>query len=141
MSAVNTRRAQTIAGRVPRLGTDGGHHGAILCSEGGRSKMRTLKRILKRLSSWARTQQDEERLRAEIEEHLALQTADNIRSGLSPADARRQAVLKFGAVEAVKESYREQRGLPFVETLIRDTRHSLRRLRMTPAFTVTTVLM
>jgi predicted permease len=102
--------------------------------------MRALKRILKRLSSWATTQQDEERLRAEIEEHLALQTADNIRSGLSPADARRQAVLKFGAVEVVKESYREQRGLPFVETLIRDTRHSLRRLRMTPAFTVTSVL-
>ena len=79
--------------------------------------MRTLKRILKRLSSWATTQQGEERLRAEIEEHLALQTADNIRSGLSPAEARRQAVMKFGAVEAVKESYREQRGLPFVETL------------------------
>lgn len=102
--------------------------------------MRALKRILKRLSSWVTTQQDEGRLRAEIEEHLALQTADNIRSGLSPADARRQAVLKFGAVEAVKESYREQRGLPFVETVIRDTRHSLRRLRMTPAFTVTSVL-
>jgi len=102
--------------------------------------MRTLKRFLKRLTSWASRQQDEHRLQAEIEEHLALQTADNIRSGLSPAEARRQAVLKFGAVEALKESYREQRGLPFVETLIRDTRYSLRRLRMTPAFTVTAVL-
>jgi predicted permease len=102
--------------------------------------MRALKRILKQLSSWATTQRDEERLRAEIEEHLALQTADNIRSGLSPAEARRQAVLKFGAVEAVKESYRDQGGLPFLETLIRDIHHSLRRLRMTPAFTVTTVV-
>src|SRR5438874_12877441 len=102
--------------------------------------MRTLKRILKRLSSWATTQQDEERLRAEIEEHLALQTADNIRSGLSPAVARRQSVLMFGAVEALKESYREQRGLPVVETLIRDTRHSLRRKRWIPAFIVTPVL-
>ncbi|HXB68262.1 MAG TPA: ABC transporter permease [Candidatus Acidoferrales bacterium] len=102
--------------------------------------MRTLRRFLRRLSSWATTRQDEERLRAEIEEHLALQTAENARAGLSPVEARRQAVLKFGGVEAMKESYRDQRGLPFLETLIQDTRHALRRLRMAPAFTIATVL-
>src|SRR3984957_3998004 len=102
--------------------------------------MRTLRRFLRRLSSWARTRHEEERLRAEIEEHLALQTADNARAGLSPVEARRQAVLKFGGVEAMRESYRDQRGLPFVETLIEDTRHALRRLRNAPAFTITTVL-
>ena len=102
--------------------------------------MRTLRRFLNRLSSWARTPQDEERLKAEIEEHLALQTDENLRTGLSPAEARRQAVLKFGTVEAVRESYRDQRGLPFVETLIDDTRHALRRLRNAPAFTITTIL-
>jgi predicted permease len=102
--------------------------------------MRTLRRFFKRLSSWRTTEQDEQRLRAEIEEHLALQTAENVRAGLSPGEARRQAVLTFGAVEAMKESYRDQRGLPFLETLIQDTRHALRRLRMAPAFTVTTVL-
>jgi len=85
-------------------------------------------------------QQGEERLQAEIEEHLALQTAENLRAGLSPADARREAVLKFGGVEAMKESYRDQRGLPFAETLIRDSRLALRRLRMAPAFTVATML-
>jgi predicted permease len=79
-------------------------------------------------------------LRTEIEEHLALQTAENVRAGLSPVEARRHAVLKFGAVEAMKESYRDQRGLPFMETLIQDTRHALRRLRNAPAFTITTVL-
>jgi len=40
----------------------------------------------------------------------------------------------------MKEGYREQRGLPFLETLIQDTRHALRRLRMAPAFTIATVL-
>jgi macrolide transport system ATP-binding/permease protein len=102
--------------------------------------MRTLRRLVRRLSSWATTQQDEERLRAEIEEHLALQAADNVRAGLSLIEARRQAVLKFGGVEAMKEGYRDQRGLPFLETLIQDTRHALRRLRMAPAFTTATIL-
>ncbi len=102
--------------------------------------MRSLRRFFKRLSSWSKTRQDEERLRAEIEEHLALQTAENVRAGLSPIEARRQAVLKFGAVEAMKEGYRNQRGIPFLETLTQDTRHALRRLRNAPAFTITTVL-
>lgn len=102
--------------------------------------MRTLKRFFRRLISWATTQQDEERLRAEIADHLELQTAENIRAGLSPVEARREAVLKFGGVEPMKEVYRDQRGLPFLETLIQDTRHALRRLRMAPAFTIATVL-
>src|SRR5215467_10278503 len=102
--------------------------------------MRTLRRFLKRLTSWATTREDEERLRAEIEDHLALQTAENIRAGLSPDEARRQAVLKFGAVEAVRESYRDQRRLPILETLFNDTRHALRRLRRAPAFTIASVL-
>ena len=65
--------------------------------------MRALRRFFRRLGSWATAQQDEERLRAEIEDHLAFQTADNVRAGLSAAEARRQAVLKFGAVEAMKD--------------------------------------
>ncbi|HEV8037224.1 MAG TPA: ABC transporter permease [Bryobacteraceae bacterium] len=102
--------------------------------------MKTLKRFFNRLRSFATTHQSEQRLQAEIEEHLALETARNLRAGLSPADARRQALLKFGTVEAIRESYRDQRGLPFVETLIQDTRHALRRLRNAPAFTITTIL-
>ena len=102
--------------------------------------MRAMRRFLKRLFSSLRTQRDEERLQAEIEEHIAFQTDENLRAGSSPAEARRQALLKFGPVEAIRESYRDQRGLPFMETLIQDTRHALRRLRMAPAFTIATVL-
>lgn len=102
--------------------------------------MRSLRRFFRRLISWAAARRDEERLQAEIEEHLALQTAENLRAGLSHADARREAALKFGGVEAMKESYREERSLPFAETLIRDSRLALRRLRMAPAFTAATIL-
>jgi predicted permease len=102
--------------------------------------MKKLRRFLKRLTSWANRRRDEDRLGAEIAEHLALQIEDNVRAGLSPEEARRQAVLKFGALEAIKEDYREQRTLPSVEALLHETRHALRRLRKTPGFTATVMI-
>lgn len=102
--------------------------------------MRALRRFFQRIVALTKWRQNEDRLQEEIEAHLALQTAENMRTGLSPVEARRQAVLKFGAVEAMKDSYRDQRGIPFLEALIQDMRYTLRRFRRAPAFTVTTVL-
>jgi len=83
---------------------------------------------------------EHDRLRKEIEEHLALQTADNLRAGFSPTEARRQAVLKFGSVEAIREDYWSERGLAFAETMLRDLRFGWRSLRRSPGFTAVAVI-
>jgi hypothetical protein len=91
--------------------------------------MRSLRRFFSRLGNFATRRQDDERLREEIAEHIALQTAENVRAGLSPVEARRQAMLKFGGVEAIKEDYRAEGGLLLVENLLRDLRFAARMLR------------
>src|SRR5258708_30958320 len=102
--------------------------------------MRPLRRFLTRLFNSGIRRAHEERLREEIEQHIALQTAENLRVGLSPVEARRQAMLKFGGVEAMKQDYRAERGPLFIENLMRDVRFALRLLRKSPGFTAVAVV-
>jgi predicted permease len=97
--------------------------------------MRYLRRFLTRLFSSARRRAQDERLREEVEGHIALQTEENLRAGLSPVEARRQAKLKFGGVEAMKQDYRAERGLLLIEDLLQDVRFAIRSLRRTPGLT------
>jgi macrolide transport system ATP-binding/permease protein len=102
--------------------------------------MKSLRRFFARLFNSAARRAQDDRLREEIEGHIALQTAENLRAGLSPVEARRQAILKFGGVEAIKEEYRAERGLPFVENFVQDVRFALRSLRRTPGLTAFVVI-
>jgi hypothetical protein len=96
--------------------------------------MRLVRRLLMRLVNFLTRARGDERLREEMEEHLALQTEENLRAGMGPAEERRQAILKFGAVEPAPEGYLAEKGLPFFETLLQDTRYSLRRFGKSPGF-------
>src|SRR6185503_15575758 len=83
----------------------------------------------------------ERELTEEIESNLQLHIDDNIRSGMSPAEARRVAVMKLGGVEQAKEAYRDRTTIPFLESVVQDLRFTLRQLRKNPAFTITATAM
>ena len=102
--------------------------------------MTSLRRFLTRVVNLATGHTQDERLSEEIQEHIALQTAENLRAGLSPVEARRQAMLKFGGVEAMKQDYRAEGGLLFVENFLQDLRFAIRSLRRTPELTAFVVI-
>jgi hypothetical protein len=59
---------------------------------------------------------------------------------MTPKEARRQAHLKFGAVEAVRADCHAEKGLPFVEDLCGDVRYARRVLWKSPAFTLVALI-
>ena len=71
----------------------------------------------------------------EFRHHLELLEAENRARGLLPDEARQAALRDFGSLTQVQEAYRDQRGIPMLETLLRDVRFSLRSMWRTPVLT------
>ena len=105
-----------------------------------RNKMKRLRAWFLRLGGFFQKDRGDREFSAEMESHLQLHIADNLRAGMSAEEARRNALIKLGGVEQTKEIVRERRGLPMLEVLMQDLRFGARMLRKNAGFTVIGVL-
>src|SRR5215831_16434314 len=98
-------------------------------------------RAWKRLLAVFRRDHLDRDLDDEIRSHVELATEEYLGRGYSPAEARHQALLKFGVVEAAKDAHRDSRGLAWLEGLFYDLRHAVRGLARDRSFTLTSIVM
>ena len=94
-----------------------------------RFALRRLAELSRRRSQSVAEQDDE------FSFHIEMETAENIRRGMTEADARRTALLRFGGMQRFREETTDARGVVAVDNLARDTRFALRRLHRAPGFT------
>jgi putative ABC transport system permease protein len=102
--------------------------------------MRHLRAALRRIAGFFTGHREDNDLRDELQSHLDMETAENIRRGMNPDAARRQALMASGGVTQAAEAVRDQRGLPWIETAVADVRYAFRTLRHSPAFTAIVVI-
>ncbi len=102
--------------------------------------MRWIREGWRRLRSLTRVDALERGLDEEIRFHIERQTEKNLRAGMTPDVARRQAYLKFGGVERIKESTRDEFRPALVQDSLLDLRYGVRALLRAPVFTVVAAL-
>ena len=99
-----------------------------------------LQQFFHRVTSIFRRKKLDRDLDAELAAHLDLATEENLQRGLSPEEARRQALIRFGGTQQAIEQHRDARGLPGLEVLIQDLRYAVRALFKNPGFTIAVVI-
>src|SRR5262249_45381543 len=102
--------------------------------------MRYFRAALARLAGFFTGERADDDLRDELQTHLDMETAENVRRGMAPDVARRRAMLSAGGLTQAAEAVREQRGMPWLESVVADVRYAIRSLRHSRAFTVVVVL-
>lgn len=97
--------------------------------------MKLLRRSVRRIRNLVSRQSGQERFLEEMEQHLLRLTEENMRLGMSPEEARRRAVLKFGAAGAIREQHHAEKSLPLIESAMQDLRYAARILGRSWGFT------
>ena len=92
------------------------------------------------LGAFFRRSKLEDRLRDELQLHVDLLTEKNIRLGIAPYEAQRQARMAVGGFEQARETVRDARGFGFIEDIGRDFRYGLRALHRSPGFAAVAAL-
>ena len=98
------------------------------------------RRWLSRLAGVIARGHRERDMAEELASHLRMEIEERIARGESPAEARRQALLRSGGMDVAKEAIRGQRGVPFLDHLGQDLRYAGRTIRRSPGFAAVTVL-
>jgi predicted permease len=93
-----------------------------------RAAFTRLRELFRRRSRLAAEQNEE------FSFHVEMETAENIRRGMSDADALRAALLRFGGTQRYREETSDARGFVALDNLARDARLAFRRLRRAPGF-------
>src|SRR5436190_23838488 len=93
----------------------------------------SIKRFFRR-SRW-----DDERAR-ELEAHLAIETEDNLRRGMTASEARDAARRKLGNTTLVREEIYQMNTMALVDSTWRDLKHGARLLRLSPGFAIVAIL-
>lgn len=101
--------------------------------------MRRLCAFLSRVRGLARDNRQDQEFVEELQSHLQMHISDNIRLGMTPDQARREALLKLGGVEQTQQRHRDQRAFPLLESFFYDLRFAFRSLRKSPGFTIVAV--
>ena len=102
--------------------------------------MISLRQTLDRIRAMFRSEQLDREVNEEMASHLEMAVEENLRRGMSPEEARRQALVRFGGVQQAIERHRESRTLPWVDVLRQDLRFTFRMLRRDSGFAVVAVL-
>src|SRR5262252_5705055 len=98
--------------------------------------MRWIAESWRRLRSLTRRDTLEAGLDEEIRFHIERQTEKNLRAGMTPVEARREAHVRFGGVEGVKERARDEFRPALMQDALLDLRYGVRGLRRAPVFTL-----